>query len=50
MGRRNHYINEMQGKTIYIPNGPANIRSSKDYDLRIDLQGISPDHSRANVT
>lgn len=45
-----NYINEMQDKTIYIPPGPANIHSSKDYDLRIDLQGVFPDHSRANVT
>ncbi|KAL2860804.1 uncharacterized protein BJX67DRAFT_367951 [Aspergillus lucknowensis] len=45
-----NYINEMQDKTIYIPNRPANIHSSNDYDLRIDLQGIFPDHSRANVT
>ncbi|OJI99729.1 hypothetical protein ASPVEDRAFT_39107 [Aspergillus versicolor CBS 583.65] len=45
-----NYINKMQDKTIYIPPGPATIHSSKDYDLRIDLQGIFPDHSRANVT
>ncbi|KAL6237451.1 hypothetical protein BDW75DRAFT_238238 [Aspergillus navahoensis] len=45
-----NYINEMQDKTIYIPNRPANIHSSEEYDLRIDLQGIFPDHSRANVT
>lgn len=44
------YINEMQDKTIYIPPGPANIHSSKDYNLRIDLQGVFPDHSRPNVT
>ncbi|OJJ60400.1 hypothetical protein ASPSYDRAFT_86989 [Aspergillus sydowii CBS 593.65] len=44
------YINEMQDQTIYIPPRPANIHSSKDYDLRIDLQGIFPDHSRSNVT